>query len=432
MTALASPNAGERGSVAFYDAGSGTLLRQLEVGFTPDELAFSPNGRLVAVSNSGEPNFEDLANPGDPAGSISLIDLSKGLAKAEVSEVDFSQFDGQEDALRAQGIRIRPDASSSADLAPEGITFASQNELWVSLQQNNAVAEISAGKAGLAIERLIPLGAKNHSLEGNGLDASDRDGPDGGGAINIQNWPAFGIYGPDEIASFKVRGDTYFIITNEGDPVDIPVGGELVDETVRVRDVSLDPTAFPNAAELQANGNLGRLQVSRFEGDTDGDGDKDVLYAYGARSFSILDQDGDIVFDSGDDFEQIVAQEIPTLFNAPIDANTFDDRSDNRGPQPEGIAIGKVEGKTYAFIGLHTQGGVMAYDVSDPMNATFVDYINTREVDTVGGDLGTKGLSFIAPGRSGSANALIAAAASESGTVAIYEFETEKSGDWLL
>ena len=427
VTALASPEAGERGSVAFYDAGTGALLRQLEVGFTPDELQFSPNGRLLAVSNSGEADFDDLADPIDPPGSISLIDLSRGLAKAEVGEVDFTRFDGQETALRAEGIRIRPDASSSADLAPEGVTFASQDELWVSLQQNNAVASISAGKDGPEVERLIPLGVKDHSLDGSGLDASDRDG-----AINIQTWPVFGFYAPDEIASFKVRGDTYFIITNEGDPTDIPVGGEVVDETVRVRDITLDPAEFPDAATLSQNANLGRLQVSRFEGDPDADGDKDVLYAYGARSFSILDDDGTIVFDSGDDFEQIVAQEIPALFNAPIDANTFDDRSDNRGPQPEGIAIGKVEGQTYAFIGLHTQGGVMAYDVSDPRNATFVDYINTRDTASVGGDLGTKGLSFIAPDQSPTGNALIAAAASESGTVAVYEFDTEKGGDWLL
>ena len=120
------------------------------------------------------------------------------------------------------------------------------------------------------------------------------------------------------------------------------------------------------------------------------------------------------------------------MFNAPIDDNTFDDRSDNRGPQPEGIAIGKVEGHTYAFIGLHTQGGVMTYDVSDPTNARFVDYINTRDQAQVGGDLGTKGLTFISPNDSPTGHALIAAAHSQSGTVAIYEFTTPHSSDWLL
>ncbi len=113
---------------------------------------------------------------------------------------------------------------------------------------------------------------------------------------------------------------------------------------------------------------------------------------------------------------------MPTLFNAAIDKNDFDDRSDNRGPQPEGIAIGKIAGHTYAFIGLHTQGEIMAYDVSDPENARFVDYINTRELTEVGGDLGTKGLTFISPDDSPTGKALIAAACSESGTVAMYEF----------
>ena len=411
---LARPVVGEKGFVAFYDGRTGRLLQQVEVGVTPDELQFSPNGRQVAVVNSGEADFE--ADPTDPAGSISLIDLSKGLRKASVRSDDFSQFDGQEDTLRADGIRIRPDADASVDLTPEGVTFVSDRELWVAMQQNNALAVIRVDKSGLEIDRLIPLGVKDHSLPGNGLDASDRDG-----TINIRNWPVFGLYTPDEIARFKIRGKTYFIITNEGDPRDIPLEDlPFQDETIRVEDLTLDPTVFDPALDLQNSANLGRLQVSRWEGNTDGDDDQDKLYAFGARSFSILDDDGKLVFDSGDQFEQIVSERIPELFNAPIDANTFDDRSDNRGPQPEGIAIGKVRGRTYAFIGLHTQGGVMAYDVSDPQNAEFVDYINTRDPGAVaGGDLGTKGLSFI---RSRTGKALIAAACSESGTVAVYEF----------
>jgi 2',3'-cyclic-nucleotide 2'-phosphodiesterase/3'-nucleotidase/5'-nucleotidase len=425
--ALAAGTVDDRSLVAFHDALTGETIRQVEVGFSADEIQFSPNGTQLAVANSGEPDFSDPAMPIDPPGSISLIDLSRGLVNASVQSVDFTQFDGHESELRAEGIRLRPDATSSADLAPEGIAFAPHGELWVTLQQNNALAVISIDRNGLEIERLIPLGAKDHSLPGNGLDASDADGQ-----INIQNWPVFGLYTPDEIASFKARGETYFIITNEGDPTKFPVEGELADETVRVRDVTLDGSAFPNATDLQEDVNLGRLQVSRFEGDTDSDGDKDILYAYGARSFSILNDHGKLVFDSGDDFEQIVASRIPSLFNAPIDDNTFDDRSDNRGPQPEGIAIGKVEGHTYAFIGLHTQGGVMAYDVSDPNNARFVDYINTRDQAQVGGDLGTKGLTFIGPDDSPTGNALIAAAHSESGTVAIYDFNTHHGSDWLL
>jgi 2',3'-cyclic-nucleotide 2'-phosphodiesterase / 3'-nucleotidase / 5'-nucleotidase len=423
VAALASPIIGENGSVAFY-AWTGALLKQIEVGVGPDEVQFSPDGRKVVVVNSGEADFEE--NPLDPTGSINLIDLSKGLWRASVQTVNFFQFDGEEDALRAAGIRIRPNAAASVDLTPEGAAFASHRELWVAFQQNNALAVIQIGKWGLEIERLVPLGVKDHSLPGNGLDASDRDD-----AINIQNWPVFGLYTPDEIASFEVRGKTYFIITNEGDPRDIPLGDEpFQDETTRVEDLAddglLDPDAFdPDLADRE---NLGRLQVSRWEGDTDGDGDHDVLYAFGARSFSILDDHGKLVWDSGDQFEQIVAKRVTlpidefTLFNAPVGENAFDDRSDNRGPQPEGIAIGRVKARTYAFISLHTQGGVMAYDVSNPYHARFVDYINTRDPGPVaGGDLGTKGLSFI---RTWTGKVLIAAACSESGTVAIYEFAT--------
>ena len=205
----------------------------------------------------------------------------------------------------------------------------------------------------------------------------------------------------------------------------------VVDETVRVEDLAdptrpdyhpLDPTIFPNADALVSDNALGRLQVSNIpsERDPDGDGDTDALYAFGGRSFSILDQHGHLVFDSGDQLEQIAASRSTVIFNADQADNEPDTRSDNRGPQPEGIALGKLDGHTYAFIGLHTQGGIVAYDVTDPHEARFVDYINTRTTDVVGGDLATKGISFLGPESGHPGSALIAAAFSESGTVRIF------------
>ena len=55
----------------------------------------------------------------------------------------------------------------------------------------------------------------------------------------------------------------------------------------------------------------------------------------------------------------------PANFNASNDNNTFDDRSDNKGPEPEGITVGEIDGRTYAFIGLERIGGIMMYDVTD-------------------------------------------------------------------
>ena len=75
---------------------------------------------------------------------------------------------------------------------------------------------------------------------------------------------------------------------------------------------------------------------------------------------------GALVWDSGADFEVRTAAAFPRNFNSNNDANDFDNRSDNKGPEPEGVAVGGVHGRTYAFVGLERIGGVMVYDVTDP------------------------------------------------------------------
>ncbi len=54
----------------------------------------------------------------------------------------------------------------------------------------------------------------------------------------------------------------------------------------------------------------------------------------------------------------------------------FDGRSDNKGPEPEAVDIGEIDGQIYAFVGLERVGGVMVYNITDPENASFVQYIN--------------------------------------------------------
>jgi 2',3'-cyclic-nucleotide 2'-phosphodiesterase/3'-nucleotidase/5'-nucleotidase len=322
----------DNGKVVFFDA-DGNFLNEVEVGALPDMVTFTPDGTQVLVANEGEP--DDGVNP---EGSVSIIDISGGVASATVATADFKAFDGQEDALRAEGVRIFPGIDFSKDAEPEYITVSPDGtQAFVSLQENNAFAVIDL--ATKQVTDVVGLGYKDYSLPGNGIDASDRDD-----AINIQNYPVFGMYMPDAIASYAVGGTTYIVTANEGD---------ARDEDARVKDLVLDPVAFPNAAALQADEVLGRLEVSTIDGDTDGDGDYDALYAYGARSFTIFDTAGNVIFDSGDAFEQITADLIPEFFNSTNDENgSFDSRSDAKGPEPEGVVIGEVDGSTYAFVGL--------------------------------------------------------------------------------
>lgn len=253
--------------------------------------------------------------------------------------------------------------------------------------------------------------------QSNGLDASDRDD-----AINIAEWPVNGLYMPDAIARYVDNdGALFFVTANEGD---------ARDEPKRIGSIELDAEAFPNAAELQDNKALGRLEISSIDGDTDGDGDFDQLFSYGARSFSIWDQYGNLVFDSGDQFERIVAERLPQNFNATNDENDFDGRSDNKGPEPEGVVVGKIDSKIYAFIGLERIGGVMIYDVTEAQAPLFVDYVNDRdfsgdpEEDTAG-DLGPEGLTFVAAADSPTDAPLLIVTNEVSGSTAIYQIEPE-------
>ncbi len=200
----------------------------------------------------------------------------------------------------------------------------------MTLQENNAIAILDLKRK--SFDKIVSLGFKDHSAAGNPLDASDRDGPGNTTAINIANWPVLGMYQPDTIATYRTRGGVYLVTANEGDARDYTG----FSEERRVSALTLDPTAFPNAAALRNNAALGRLNVTSTLGNTDGDADYDKLCAFGARSFAIWSDKGELVFDSGDQLERKVAELAPTFFNSEGATASFDTRSDNKGPRARG------------------------------------------------------------------------------------------------
>jgi 2',3'-cyclic-nucleotide 2'-phosphodiesterase / 3'-nucleotidase / 5'-nucleotidase len=355
----------------------------ITVGAIPDMVTFTRDGKFALVANEGEPDDEYNV---DPVGSISIIQMFAGDNQFQVRTAGFESFNSAKDDLIASGVRIfGPGATVAQDLEPEYITVSPDSKTaYVSLQENNAIAIVDIWKA--QVLDIKPLGYKNHNASGNALDASDDDG-----AINIQNWPVYGMYQPDGLAAYSFKGATYIVTANEGDARDY----EGLEEETRVEDETLDPTVFPNAVTLKLVENLGRLTITNTLGDIENDGDFEALYAFGARSISILDANANIVWDSGSQLEDIVAERFPLLFNTNNDQvipeDGFDTRSDNKGPEPEGVVVGVIDGKTYAFIGLERVGGIMVYDVSIPTAPKFVDYVRTE------GDLGPEGLSFVAP-----------------------------------
>jgi 2',3'-cyclic-nucleotide 2'-phosphodiesterase (5'-nucleotidase family) len=406
-------NAQQPGRVSFYNAATGAFINSVTVGALPDMLTFTADGTKVLVANEGEPNSYGQATSVDPEGSVSIINLAGGAATATVQTADFTSFNSQMAALKAAGVRITgPGSTVAQDLEPEYIAIAPDGlTAWVTLQENNAIATLDIATA--KITSVSPLGAKDYSVAGNGIDASDRDLTSTTGKINIQPQPAFGLYQPDAIASFTIAGQAYYITANEGDARDYT--GFSEEARVGAAGYVLDPVKFPTAATLKQNANLGRLTVSNATGDTDGDGDFDRIESFGARSFSIWDATGKQVFDSGDQLEQITATQVPTLFNSDGTTATFDGRSDNKGPEPEGVVVGVIGNRTYAFIGLERTGDVMVYDVTVPTQPKFVQYINTPE------DTGTEGLAFVSAADSPTGKPLLVTANEVSKTVALFE-----------
>jgi uncharacterized protein len=400
----------QKGRVSFYNAADGAFLNSVEVGFLPDMLTFTPDGQRVLVANEGEPNSYGQANSFDPEGSVSVINIAGGVASATVQNATFTSFNSQMASLKTAGVRIfGPGATVAQDLEPEYIAVSPDGlTARITLQENNAVATLDIATA--TIISIQSLGTKNHNLTGNGFDASDQDTAN---RINIQNWPVFGLYQPDAIASYTANGQTYYITANEGDSRAYTGYSEEI--RVGAAGYVLDPTLFPNATTLKQNANLGRLQLTNATGDTDGDGDFDRIEAFGARSFSIWNASGAQVFDSGDQLERITAAQVPTLFNSDGLAATFDSRSDNKGPEPEGVTIGVINNRTYAFVGLERTGDVIVYDVSNPIAPQFVQYINIPE------DTGAEGLTFVSAADSPTGKPLLITANEVSKTVGIFE-----------
>lgn len=386
------------------------VLGTAVVGALPDMVTFTPDGKTLLLANEGEPNSYGLPDSVDPEGSISVVDVS-GLTLTSSNVVltartaDFKAFNDQKDALIASGVRIfGPGATVAQDLEPEYITVSADGKTaYVTLQENNAMAIVDIASA--KVTAIKPFGYKDHNLAGNGLDASDRDN-----AINIKTWPVLGMYLPDAITSYSVAGQTYLITANEGDArADWPG----YNEEARINTLALSPALTPFKPDAQ----LGRLRVTTSQGAVSGVYEK--LYAYGTRSFSIWNAQGQQVFDSGDQLEQLTKDLPQAKFNAGHDNNTQDSRSGNKGPEPEGVIVAQFGKKHYAFIGLERVGGVMVYDVSNPTRPVYETYINTRNGAT--GDLGPEGMHFVSADKSPNGKPLLVIGNEISGTTAIYQ-----------
>jgi Bacterial Ig-like domain/Secretion system C-terminal sorting domain len=419
IVAVASPNTDEtlNGSVVFFDT-NGVFLKQVTVGALPDMITFSPDGTKVMTANEGQPNANYSI---DPEGSVSVIDISGGipaLTQANVTTLLFTAYNSQEATLIASGVRkLKLTSTISQDFEPEYIAISADSQkAWVTLQENNAIAEINL--ATTSITDIWALGTKNVNTPGNGMDISDNNNQ-----VLIANWPIQAFYMPDAVANYTVAGTNYIVTANEGDEKEYT--GFVERTTVGAATYLLDAVNFPNASVLKQSYNMGRFRVSNLSGNTDADPEFETINSVGARSFSIFNTTTkQLVFDSGDDFEMYTAANLPTLFNADHEDNVAKGRSRAKGPEPEGVTVAQIGSETFAFISLERVGGVMVYNITDPTNAIFVDYKNSRSTSAYAGDHGPEGITYVSAANSPTGMPYILVANEISGTITIFEVDT--------
>jgi DNA-binding beta-propeller fold protein YncE len=337
------PDRRRPGVVVFYDTRTRLPIGDpVTVGSLPDMLVFTHDGSKLLVANEATPNAvaDTPYTAPDPPGSVSIIDMDTRTVIATAGFENVPQF----------GTHLRTNVGM--DFEPEYIAIEKDgSRAFVTLQEANAVAVLDLSLN--AFTEVIGLGAKDFSLPGNEFDPKDD------GTVSFITAIAKGLYMPDAIASYRWRGRTYLVLANEGD----------------FREDNADRSAA-GSAPYSAAAPLDRLRISNR------DSSPGNLYAAGARSMSIRDAEGTVVYDSGN-----------LLDTEAHKRGVYDDgRSRDKGVEPEGVALLDIAGRTYAFVGLErtTSSAIAVFDITNPNDARFLDMIVTP------GDLSPEGMAAFA------------------------------------
>lgn len=385
--ALEATNKQQNGSVLVVNTSTLATIKQVPVGALPDMVTFSPDGAYIVTANEGEPSADYKT---DPVGSVSIINVADNYS---VRTLTFESFAGSQTQLAAGGFRVfGPNASLAQDVEPEYVAISPDSKTaWVTLQENNGMAEIDL-VAG-SIRRIVPFGTKEFSQAGNAIDPSDRDNQ-----ISLRTGPVKSFFLPDAISYFSANNANYVITADEGDAREYTA----FDEQVRIGNLTLDATIFPNAATLKQNANFGRLRVTNTAGNSNGVYKE--LVGFGGRGFSIYNAaTGQRVYEAGKTLEEKV-----------IAANLYDDdRSDDKGIEPEGVTVGLINNKPIAFVGMERADAVAVYDVSNPSAPQFLQLFKTGDAP--------EGVLFVSAANSPNGRTMLIVSSEGDGMVKIYQ-----------
>ncbi|MGB0766499.1 MAG: choice-of-anchor I family protein [Phycisphaeraceae bacterium] len=353
----------ETGKLVAFDTATNAILGTYDTSFHPDNVVFSPDGTKILTANEGDWEADEDedgsgylgTNANDTPGSISIFDIGAGAPNFGTlagTVYDFSagnlgagaSLTGIRDFApdTANGTNDPSEAPALGRIEPEYIAVSEDStKAFVTLQNNNAV-----GVFDLVTNEWSDI--QNLGTIEQLVDASDSDG-----GIFIDDLVK-GLPMPDTIQSFTDgAGNTFYVTVNEGDAA-------LSDES-RVKSANLDP--IYEAGLDTSDAGLGRLEISNVDGDSDGDGDIDEITMFGTRSMSVWAEDGTLVYDTGSMFEENLRDNFPDSW--------VESRSDAKGPEPEALALGEIDGDLYVFVGNERSSEIAVLKLLEDGDDTF-------------------------------------------------------------
>lgn len=432
--AIENAQAHEHGAILFYqiDAdGAASKLYAVKTGAMPDMVKITPDGKFALSADEGEPS-DDYTK--DPEGTVTLVKIKNGMPEKNSRQLNFHEVNIPDEVIIKTSIKesaANPSAELSKDLEPEYVAVSEDSEVaWVSLQENNALAIIDLTADEPKIDQVVSLGFKDHGKPENKLDGNKDDKQ---GKLEAHKG-LYGIYMPDTIASYSLNGKRYVLTANEGDGREYEYKVDGKKELAYINESKIGKLKKPLSDSIKnLKEPLKNLKIQSELGlSADGKQYKE-LYAFGARSFSIWDENGTQVYDSGSIIEEEVLKATPEFFNTTHKKLKIDDRSDNKGPEPEALEVAQIGGSHFAFVGLERQSGFMTFDISDVNNVKFVNFINNRNFDVKlkkkgkykdpakAGDLGPESIKFVAAKDSAIGKPLLIVANEVSGSTSVYK-----------
>jgi hypothetical protein len=402
-------------------------------GVLPDSVTFTPSGTTALVAIEGQPvcakddpattanESTDYLKAIDPKGGVSVVDLITPAAP----EVTFIGFEGfSVSALRAKGLALSSVVNDvSKDLEPEYIVALDNSKAYVTIQEANGLGVLDIeNKSWLDVRR-----AFESKLSMTPIDTSDRDS--GKGPRSYVN--VVGASQPDAISGFKIGSGDYLVTANEGDAREY----SCLNDDVRGSSLKVDSRRFPDWKNMSGSAELGRAKVNPNAGDRDNDGDIDTVHLRGSRSMTIY-RNGIPIWDSGRLLEEIQisafgVSNINGAHSLSADKSvvnyTPQDRSDDKGSEPEGVAVGTVSGSRIAVLGLERMSALVVFDISAPRAPTLIKWIQMMPITSTPAAQATawspEGVIFISAENSPNGKPLFISSYELSGSLAIHQIE---------